>query len=1095
MADGQIIIDINADPAEFRRALDRLRSETRSAAGSISSALERAGSSIQGIGDALTVGVTAPLAVGAGAAGKFSFEAVRSAEQVDIAFGTMLGPKRGKEMLEDLYDFAASTPFEVSGLSSATQKMLAYGFSAEDVIPLLTSVGDATAGLGAGQEGIDSVTRAMGQMQAKGKVMSEEMLQLTEVGIPAWQYLADAITDGDIPAAMEEVTYGFVDADTAIRALQEGMDRDFGGMMSKQAKTLTGILSNMSDAAYKAVIQAKDTEGYAELTDALAELSGEIGPFVESLLPILNDLLSGAAGVARGAAGAMEDFSMMSEEGRRTVVGLVAGAAGLGPTMSVAGRALQIAGSAAGGFSGGLGKVKSAAGKAKDGASALGKTVDDAALVFQIARANGDGLASSLSSAASQMGRTAQSTGVLSAGLKGLQAGLGGLMVAGVVAALAALAAELLHAHEMSNLMEESTIRLSDVTDEAAASMSQASDEVQTSWQERLRTLHADVDELVRAQADLARQSEETWSGALSDAAMADRYRDAILRLADQSNLTATEQAELKAAVEGFNEICGTSIGVIDPLNGKLSENADAINRVADSYAAQAKQAAAMEVMQGYYEQQIDLQMKMRDAEAAVEEARRKSNEALEAGNIAYQQYGDQQIAAQQDLDRLKQEYDACTDNIEYMTQVMVENGAQAGSTAEELSSYVETARGLGDALAEAGADTSGLMDALSQLGVSTSSLASLTDEQLMALAGSYDGTLSSVSAKLSEFGISAARSGAQAAQSWCSGLTSQAQQAVASAMQVTGMTLEQFHAAAAEAGATGSEAVISFAGNLAAGALQAQSSAQEVTGAVTSETSTLPSEMGADAAEGAAAASSAISAGAPAAGSAAGALTGAVTAETGRLPGETSSDAGDASSGFASGIGSAEPEARTSAAAMAGASNDMFKYCLEARDNGASMSHNFAVGIRSAVWEVRSAASYVAEAAASYLHHSVVERGPLRAGGKGEALWGAHAGENFAAGLASSAPSVAKAAAAAMSGAARIMGSAPALGWRIGPGNLPSPSAGAQAEAYVAMARSMDSLGRRIDDMAERLERALSTPSELTVNRREFGRLVREVS
>ena len=26
MADGQIIIDINADPAEFRRALDRLRS-------------------------------------------------------------------------------------------------------------------------------------------------------------------------------------------------------------------------------------------------------------------------------------------------------------------------------------------------------------------------------------------------------------------------------------------------------------------------------------------------------------------------------------------------------------------------------------------------------------------------------------------------------------------------------------------------------------------------------------------------------------------------------------------------------------------------------------------------------------------------------------------------------------------------------------------------------------------------------------------------------------------------------------------------------------------------------------------------------------
>ena len=80
----------------------------------------------------------------------------------------MLGPERAKQMIADLTDFAKKTPFEMSGLTDATQKLLAYGFTAEDVIPTLTAIGDATAALGSGQEGIDACTRAIGQMQAKG---------------------------------------------------------------------------------------------------------------------------------------------------------------------------------------------------------------------------------------------------------------------------------------------------------------------------------------------------------------------------------------------------------------------------------------------------------------------------------------------------------------------------------------------------------------------------------------------------------------------------------------------------------------------------------------------------------------------------------------------------------------------------------------------------------------------------------------------------------------------------------------------------------------------------------------------------------------
>ena len=44
-------------------------------------------------------------------------------------------------------------------------------------------------------------------MQAKGKVSAEEMLQLAEAGVPAWEMLANKIGT-DIPTAMDKPAKG-----------------------------------------------------------------------------------------------------------------------------------------------------------------------------------------------------------------------------------------------------------------------------------------------------------------------------------------------------------------------------------------------------------------------------------------------------------------------------------------------------------------------------------------------------------------------------------------------------------------------------------------------------------------------------------------------------------------------------------------------------------------------------------------------------------------------------------------------------------------------------------------------------------------------
>lgn len=174
-------------------------------------------------------------------------------EQARIGFTTMLGSgEKANAFLKDLQQFAAQTPFEFPELVSASQKMLAMGFSAEKVRPMLTAVGDAVAALGGNGALVDRVTTALGQMQAKGKVSAEEMLQLTEAGIPAWQMLADAI-GVDVPTAMKMAEKGAINSATAIDAITAGMNQRFGGMMAKQSQTFAGAMSTIKDSLNIAV--------------------------------------------------------------------------------------------------------------------------------------------------------------------------------------------------------------------------------------------------------------------------------------------------------------------------------------------------------------------------------------------------------------------------------------------------------------------------------------------------------------------------------------------------------------------------------------------------------------------------------------------------------------------------------------------------------------------------------------------------------------------------------------------------------------------------------------------------------------------------
>ena len=348
MADGKVVIEILGDSSKFASEVSKLTDTTSKAISSLGSGFSKAGT-------VLTAAITAPLAIAGVKAARWASQTAANAEQVDIAFNTMLGPERAKKMIADLVEFVKTTPFEMAGLNKATQQMLAYGFAANDVIPMLTDIGNATAALGAGQQGIDAITRALGQMHGKGVAASQEMMQLTEVGIPAWDYLAKALHT-DVAGAMDMVTKKAVSADVAIAAIRAGMQGDFGGLMIKQSRTLTGVLSNLADAATATIMKMYQTDGYKKMTDALSKLADPIQKLVESLMPLFERGMEALASMATNAANAISQMSASDIQTIAKSIGMLAGA---GPALLVIGKSMETAGKMLGAFSKASGTVAS----------------------------------------------------------------------------------------------------------------------------------------------------------------------------------------------------------------------------------------------------------------------------------------------------------------------------------------------------------------------------------------------------------------------------------------------------------------------------------------------------------------------------------------------------------------------------------------------------------------------------------------------------------------------------------------------------------------------------------------------------------------
>ena len=198
----------------------------------------------------------------------FGVKTAGSFEQTSIALKTMLGSQdAATDFINQLSDFAQQTPFNFSGLVQTSERMMAMGFGVKDVIPDLTAIGNAASALGTGQDGIDHIVVALGQMRQSAHLNATDMMQLVNANIPAWQYLADA-AHKSIAQVRKDAESGKIDPAQASDVILKGLANDpkYKGMMDAQSKTLFGMWSNMQDA-----VQRKARTAFAPFNEMLKQ--------------------------------------------------------------------------------------------------------------------------------------------------------------------------------------------------------------------------------------------------------------------------------------------------------------------------------------------------------------------------------------------------------------------------------------------------------------------------------------------------------------------------------------------------------------------------------------------------------------------------------------------------------------------------------------------------------------------------------------------------------------------------------------------------------------------------------------------------------
>jgi tape measure domain-containing protein len=168
-------------------------------------------------------------------------------QQLEASFRTMLGSEeKATELMTQLLDTAAKTPFDLQSISNGARQLLAYGENVENVNDDLIRLGNIAAGL---NQPLNDLIYLYGTTMTQGRLYTADYNQFVGRGIPLGRELASVlgVAESKVREMVEAGKVGFPEVQQALQNLtnEGGM---FYNLMEEQSKTITGRISNIQDS-------------------------------------------------------------------------------------------------------------------------------------------------------------------------------------------------------------------------------------------------------------------------------------------------------------------------------------------------------------------------------------------------------------------------------------------------------------------------------------------------------------------------------------------------------------------------------------------------------------------------------------------------------------------------------------------------------------------------------------------------------------------------------------------------------------------------------------------------------------------------------
>jgi len=244
---------VNTNSIAFRRygaELDQVRSKLKAVSGAEQGAAAGAGAG----GGLLAIGgrLAGPLAAlyAAQRIGQGIIEPTAQYETQARSLQVLTGSaQQALQIIQQLQDLGAVTPFTSSELIDAAKRLQAFGIETSKVVDITSRLADVSGATGAELSGL---VTAYGQVQAKGRLQGEELLQFQERGVDLAGALRRAygMSSQEFQDALEKGRIGAKSVEYALIGLTSAGGKYANGAIA-QSDTLAGKFSTLNDGIAK----------------------------------------------------------------------------------------------------------------------------------------------------------------------------------------------------------------------------------------------------------------------------------------------------------------------------------------------------------------------------------------------------------------------------------------------------------------------------------------------------------------------------------------------------------------------------------------------------------------------------------------------------------------------------------------------------------------------------------------------------------------------------------------------------------------------------------------------------------------------------